>query len=176
MERGQYSPPSRNHPQQLPDYWKFEDGTIRTDLPSLSDEELHSLGWHGPIQMPPLPGTSYFTHNYEWNSETLSYDATEIDEFEKERRVNYNQFWDRLLDSSAYQKIRTAATESLAVNVYCTEFIGLLGDAKMNRPNKQKIQESINDIFENVSFTAAEKAEIQGVFSETGMLVVYTLS
>lgn len=173
--RGQYSPPSRNYPQELPDYWRFEDGTIRRDLPELSDEELTELGWHGPIQMPPTPGTSYFTHSYEWNSETLSFDATEVDEYEKERRVNYNEFWNRLLNSVSYQTIRGAATQSLAVNVYCTEFIALLSDAKMGRPNKEKIQESIENIFTNISFTEEEIVEIGEIFSETGMYAVYTL-
>jgi hypothetical protein len=175
QSRSQYSPPSRNYPQELPDYWRFEDGTLRTDLPELSDEELHALGWHGPIEMPPIAGTSYFTHNYEWNSETLSFDATEVDEYEKERRVNYNQFWNRVLESSVYQTLRAAASQSLAVNVYCTEFIALLSDAKMNRPNKVKLQESITNIFTNIDFTEEEVEEVQRIFSETGMIAVYTL-
>lgn len=92
QERGQYSPPSRNYPQELPDYWRFEDGTIRTDLPELSDEELVNLGWNGPIQMPPTPGTSYFTHYYEWNSETLSFDAFELSELEKKKELIIKDF------------------------------------------------------------------------------------
>jgi hypothetical protein len=89
QNKGQYSP-NGAYPQELPDYWRFSDGTLRTDLPELTDEELAALGWFGPIQMPPTPGTSYFTHSYEWNSETLSFDATELDEFGKKRRVNYH--------------------------------------------------------------------------------------
>jgi hypothetical protein len=172
QERGQYIPPSRNYPQQLPDYWRFEDGTIRRDLPELSDEKLAELGWHGPIEMP----SNHFEYSYEWNSETLSFDATELNEFEKERRVNYNDFWNRLLNSAAYQTIRGAATQSLAVNVYCTEFIALLSDAKMGQPNKEKIQESIGNIFTNIPFTEEEMAEVQQIFSETGMSAVYTLA
>ena len=96
QNKGQYSP-NGAHPQELPDYWRFSDGTLRTDLPELTDEELNALGWVGPIQMPPTPGTSYFTHSYEWNSETRSFDATELDEFGKKRRVNYQGFWDSLI-------------------------------------------------------------------------------
>jgi len=44
-----YSPPSGGHPQELPDRWKFADGTVRTDLKSLSNADLLSLGWVGPI-------------------------------------------------------------------------------------------------------------------------------
>jgi hypothetical protein len=47
-----YSPPSGDRPQNLPDYWKFENGVIRTDLQTLEDEELHAWGWHGPFYLP----------------------------------------------------------------------------------------------------------------------------
>lgn len=44
-----YSPPTGNHPQELPDRWKFADGSVRTDLRALSNQELASLDWIGPI-------------------------------------------------------------------------------------------------------------------------------
>ena len=47
-----YSPPSGGHPQELPDRWKFADGTVRTDLKLLSNADLLSLGWIGPITQP----------------------------------------------------------------------------------------------------------------------------
>ena len=47
-----YSPPTGGHPQELPDRWKFADGTVRTDLNSLTNTELLSLGWIGPITQP----------------------------------------------------------------------------------------------------------------------------
>jgi hypothetical protein len=47
-----YSTPLGGSPQPLPPYWRFEDGTIRTDLPDLNDVELAELGWIGPIQNP----------------------------------------------------------------------------------------------------------------------------
>jgi hypothetical protein len=176
VERGQYSPPSRNHPQQLPDYWRFEDGTIRRDLPELSDEELHELGWHGPIEMPPIAGTSYFTHNYEWNSETLSYDATELEEYEKAQRVNYQMFWDGLINTTAYLTIKEAASSSLLANTLATEFIALISDAKMGHANKEKIQESLTAIVSNIPFSVEEMEEIENVFSESGMFAIYALA
>lgn len=175
QSKGQYSP-NGAYPQQLPDYWKFADGTKRTDLPELSDSELESLGWFGPIQMPPTPGTSYYTHSYEWNPETLSFDAVELDLYEKERRVDYNKFWNSLLGSAAYQTIRAAASQSLQVNVYCTEFIALISDAKVKNANKEKIQESIDAIFNNIPFSDDELLEVQTIFEESGMFAVYTLA
>lgn len=173
-QRGQYSP-NGAYPQELPDYWRFPDGTLRTDLPELTDEQLAELGWTGPIAMPPLEGTSYFTHSYEWNSETLSFDATELDEFEKRRRVNYQQFWDSLINTSAYATIKVVASQSLEANTIATEFIALFSDAKNNHANVEKIQEILFEILENIPFSAEELAEIQTAFTQSGIFAVYTL-
>jgi hypothetical protein len=175
MDRGQYSPPTKNHPQQLPDYWKFEDGTIRTDLPELSDDELAELGWHGPIQMPPFEGTSYFTHSYEWNSETLSFDAVDLQEEEKRKMVRYQKFWDDLINTTAYKKIKTISSQSLLANTIATEFIALLTDAKNNHANVEKIQEVLLEIVENIPFSQEELGEIEKIFIDSGMYAVYTL-
>jgi hypothetical protein len=186
--RGMFSPPNGNDPQTIPDYWRpSPDEEVRTDLPYLSDEELNALGWKGPIQMPPFEGTSYFTHNYEWNKETREYDVTEVDEFEKRRRVNYQQFWDLLLDGVpgdngeltggiAYQKIKNVSMQSLEANTIGTEFIALLSDAKNSHANVEKIQEVLTEIMENIPFTEEELAEIQEIFILSGMFAVYTLS
>lgn len=47
-----YSPPNRGYPQELPDRWRFDDGTVRTDLNLLNSRELASLDWIGPIAIP----------------------------------------------------------------------------------------------------------------------------
>ncbi len=187
--RGMFSPPNGNHPQSIPDLWRSAPGEeVRTDLPSLSNEELNALGWKGPIEMPPLEGTSYFTHSYEWNKETREYDATELDEFERRRRVNYQQFWDLLLNGVpgddeltltggiAYQKIKNVSMQSLEANTIGTEFIALLSDAKNSHANVEKIQEVLTQIIENIPFTVEELAEIQEIFILSGMFAVYTLS
>jgi hypothetical protein len=44
-----YCPPTGGHPQELPDYWKFFNGVIRTDLQTLGDTELNLWGWDGPF-------------------------------------------------------------------------------------------------------------------------------
>ena len=173
MQRGTYSP-NGAYPQELPDRWKFEDGTVRTDLQTLSDDELESLGWFS-APMPPTPGTSYFTHSYEWNSETVSFDATELDEFEKRRRVDYRRFWNVLIGTAAYSSIKEEASQSLLANTLATEFIALISDAKNGDINVEKIQRSLNEILLNISFTDSELTEIQTAFTESGMFAVYTL-
>jgi len=192
-----YSPPSRNYPQELPDYWRFEDGTVRTDLQSLTDAELNALGWHGPITMPEdIPNTSSFTHNYTWNRDTLSFDVEELDQQEKQKRVDYRQFWYSLVngvrfvsaDGStdgngemntggiAYQKIKNSAKVSLEANVAATEFIALLSDARSGDVNVEKLQESLLEILSTISFTAEELAEMKLVFTKSGMFAAYTLT
>jgi hypothetical protein len=47
-----YSPPNKGYPQELPDRWRFDDGTVRTDLKLLSNQQLAALDWIGPIEIP----------------------------------------------------------------------------------------------------------------------------
>jgi len=173
--RGRYSPPNGNDPQTIPDLWRPAPGEeIRTDLPDLTDAELNALGWKGPIQMP-FSGTSYFTHDHQWNTETREYDATEITEYEKQRRVQYQQFWDKLLNTNAYIKIKTAASQSLLANTLATELIELMSDAKRGQANIIKIQEVLTDIISGITFNEEELAEIQTAFTQSGMFAIYTL-
>lgn len=171
-DRGTYSP-NGAYPQDLPDYWRFPDGTIRRDLQQLSDDELATLGWFPA----PIPETtlSYFTHDHVWNSETISFDAIELDEYEKQRRVDYDMFWNQLTDTKAYNTIKEASAQSLSANTLATEFIAFISDAKNGRANVQKIQQSLNQILMNITFSDSELAEIQKVFTESGMFAVYTL-
>ena len=188
--RGMYSPPNGNDPQVLPDSWResLPNGPIRTDLPDLTNEELNALGWKGPIAMP--TNIDYFTHSYKWNNETREYDATELSEYEKQRRIQYQQFWDLLIngvplldeneelvktDGIAFKKIKTAASQSLFANTLATEFIALMSDAKNGHANITKIQEVLLEIVENITFTAEELAEIQTAFTQSGMFAIYTL-
>jgi hypothetical protein len=172
-----YSPPNGNHPQILPDSWResLPDGAIRTDLPNLTDEELNAIGWKGPISMPPFEGTSRFTHNYKWNSETREFDVTEISDYEKQNRVEYQNFWNFLLNTSAYTVIKLTSSQSLEANTLVTEFIALMNDAKRGQANIKKIQQILTEIISHIPLTPEELAEIQKAFTESGMFAVYTL-
>jgi hypothetical protein len=174
--RGMYSPPNGNDPQLIPDYWRPAPGEeVRTDLPDLTDAELNALDWKGPIQMPPFAGTSYFTHDHQWNKETREYDILELDQNQKEKRVNYQKFWDLLLDTGAYTTIKSVSTQSLQANTLATEFIALMSDAKRGQANVEKIQQILTQIVSGIPFTTEELTEIQGAFTESGMFAVYTL-
>jgi hypothetical protein len=171
--RGMYSPPNGNHPQMIPDYWKdTPESEARTDFPDLTDAELNALGWKGPIEDVPF---DFYTQDKDWNTETREWEITEIDQFNKEKRVNYQKFWDNLITVGAYTKIKASASQSLLANTLATEFIALMSDAKNNHANITKIQEVLLEIVENIPFTTEELAEIQEVFTESGMYSVYTL-
>jgi len=176
--RGRFSPPGGGYPQMLPDYWREKPGGIvRTDLPELSIEELNALGWYGPITMPEkIEGTSFYTHNYTWNPDTISFDIEEVEQYEKEKRVNYREFWNMLLNTSAYAKIKEKASISLPINTIVTEFISLLFDAKLGNANIPNIQKSLNDILSNISLTNEELDEVRSAFIFSGMFAVYTLT
>lgn len=175
-----------NYPEELPASSKLKDGTV-VNLENLTQSELESLGWYGPIEMLPIRGTTYHTHNYEWNSNTYSFDAVEISEQEKIERLNYTHFWNMLFDGVedintgelsggiAYKKIKSESKQSLEINTISTEFIALLTDAKNNNPNKHRIQENLSEIISLVPFTPEELVEIRTIFFLSGMSVIYNL-
>ena len=171
--RGMFSPPNGDNPRTIPDYWReTPESELRTDLPDLSDAELNSLGWKGPIE---FPSADRYTQDVIWNRETREFDVVEIDQFNKEKRVNYQEFWNQLISTGAYTKIKTLAKQSLEVNTISTEFIALLSDAKNRNANVTKIQEVLFEIVENIPFTTEELAEIQNAFTEGGLYSIYTL-
>ena len=182
--RGMWSPPNGASPQMLPDRWRNNPGdAIVTDLPDKTDDELVALGWL-KVDMPSYEtkGVAFLTNSYNWNSSTKTYDATELDESEKRKRVNYQNFWNLLLDSDVYATMKTASSTTLAANTLLTEFIALLDDAKRGEVHTTsggvtiKIQTSITGILAGITFSADELAELQTLFDSTGMSAIYTLS
>lgn len=170
--RGKYSPPTGNYPIPLPDYWN-DNGTPITDLYLLSDEELSSLGWKGPIE-----DLNYdpYTQDKIWNKNNREWEIKEISEYDKKNRIDYILFWNKLIKTKAYDKIKNLSKQSLEVNTIATEFISLLTDAKIGNTNIEKIQEGLTDIIENIEFTEEELSEIQEAFVASGMHSIYTLT
>lgn len=176
--RGMWSPPNRAAPQMLPDRWRDNPSdAIVTDLPDKTDDELVALGWL-KVDMPSYAtnGAAFFSNSYSWNISTRTYDATELDEVRKNSNVNYDGFWNLLLDTDVYVTMKTASSTSLAANTLLTEFIALLDDAKRGGANTTKIQASITGILAGITFSTDELAELKTLFDSTGMSAVYTLS
>lgn len=168
-----FSPPNGGAPQMIPDYWKeTPDSEPRTDLQNLSDAELNALGWKGPIE---YIFPDFYTQDVVWNRETREWNLVETDQSIREKRINYQEFWNKLIITNAYNTIKTLARQSLEVNAIATEFIALITDAKNENGNIDKIQEVLFEIVNNVSFTQEELTEIQSAFIDSGMYSVYTL-
>ena len=134
-----YSPPNSGHPQELPDRWRFEDGTVRTDLKSLSDAQLKSLNWLGPIYIPVsrqldedgndvLESYDYDgeTHKAVWYRAERRYVIVEKDVDEtpyengtvvlpEEPQPNWNDFRSSLISSVALNQFLESAVHALPV-------------------------------------------------------------
>lgn len=172
-------------PISLPFRVVLDNGLTRTSLNELSAEELESLGFIGPIVKPDYDdqtqkiiwnGSSY--EIIELTQEELQSKALEIESqrnFDKLNNIDYHLFWLKLLSSKIYKKIRSAALQSLEVNVICTEFISLINDAKLDRALPTKIQEYINILFLNFDFTLEEKEELQKIIEESNLDILYTI-
>lgn len=100
---------------------------------------------------------------------------TEMGEVVEHPAVDYRTFYGALQLSSVYATIRLQAATTLAVNVYCTEFIASIGEAKAGLPTPALIQQCINDLIGAVTLTTAERAELEGLMTTFGLFAIYTL-
>ncbi len=71
-------------PQDLPEIIELEDGNIRTDSSTFTDEEIESAGWTVAPDPITYDGT---THNINWNSETSSWYLTEVAAEDQAERI-----------------------------------------------------------------------------------------
>tara|TARA_B100001063_G_C16759988_1_gene555419 strand:+ start:1393 stop:2163 length:771 start_codon:yes stop_codon:yes gene_type:complete len=104
-------------PKPLPEYVRLPNNAIRTSLETLSDEELSSLGFVGPITLP----------TYDEDTETLSWDSethtakvidlsvadknykSELKEYEKRGEIystsNLSKFFNEFKESDLYSRL-----------------------------------------------------------------------
>jgi hypothetical protein len=137
------------------------------NLRVMTDEELAELGWF-PAPERPNPENDF--QEVVWDGSLKEYRL----EFKKDG-APYKAFWNELMTSNAYATLKQAASTDLAINTLCTEFIALIADAKFGEPNVEAIQNSLTQIFSNVEFSLEELAEIQSLFTVTGLNQIYTL-
>ena len=90
--------------------------------------------------------------------------------------TSYTAFWDALITSSVYESIRTQSMASLAMNTLATEFIALITDAKIGRPNQVAIQNSINAILGTGTFTQEDLEEFKTLLVAGNLNEIYSLS
>lgn len=172
-------------PTKLPFRIRLDNGSTRTSLSELNVEELESLGFVGPITKPEF---NEDTQRIEWTGSL--YEIIELTEEEiaqkiadkeaeeylqKLENIDYNRFWELLITSGIYKKLRASASQSLTANTLCTELIALFGDAKAGKANIRLIQKYMNILFLNFEFTLEEIEELQGFMNDTNLNVIYTL-
>jgi hypothetical protein len=88
---------------------------------------------------------------------------------------NYLVFWDVLTISSVYNSIREQSFTSLPMNTLATEFIALISDAKIGRPNETAIQQSISTILQTGTFTEEHLMDLQEALEAGHLENIYTL-
>jgi hypothetical protein len=88
---------------------------------------------------------------------------------------DYLAFWDALLASEVYGSIRSQAMTSLPMNTLATEFIALIGDAKIGRPSTSAIQNSILALLAEGAFTVNNLGELQAILEAANLDSIYTL-
>jgi hypothetical protein len=133
----------------------------------MSDEELAELGW---FPVPERPNAENDFQEVVWDG-----DAREFKLIFKKDRSPYKVFWNELTTSNAYATLKAAASANLTINTLCTEFIALIADAKFGEPNVPAIQTSLTQIISSVEFSIEDLAEIQSLFTITGLNQIYTL-
>lgn len=116
-------------------------------------------------------GTPYIL-NGSWVVDWLIRDLTIEELYGK---VNYIEFWNSLVQSPIYQTIRQQASESLIVNVNCTEFMSLLSEAKLGFANPTLIQMSINELINSLTLTIEEYNLLNALLESGNMNLIYTL-
>jgi len=156
-------------PEELSHNWRSPGGEW-LNLRTMTDEDLAEIGWFPVVS----PEYNQNTHRLEWNESTKSYDIVELPEPTPEP-ADYIKFWDLLLQSLSYTKLKEESKVSVEINALGTEFLILLADAKFGNVKQEAIQNSINEILSAEVFELEELAELQSIFSQSNLDQHYTL-
>ncbi len=178
-------------PNQTAKTFPYSIGDLRRDNPNVSfpavpSEELLARWNVFPVIDDPTPDYDPATQNCnqkppslrngKWVREWEVVDATDEEIAARKRaNANYRLFWNTLISSTIYSAIRTQSMASLPMNTLATEFIALLGDAKAGRPNETAIQQSMEAILANGTFTAGHLAELNDALVVGKLDGIYTL-
>ena len=134
-------------PKELPFKIRLNDGTTRACLNELSSKQLNDLGFIGPIKKPKY---NEKTHKIKWDGE--NYQILNLNEDEKEKnkidkKPDYGLFWEKLIETSVYKKIRKQSLKCIIKNTIYIELLFLFSEAKLGFSNEILIQKYINILF-----------------------------
>jgi hypothetical protein len=172
-------------PSPLPFRVILDSGETRTSLSELSSEELNELGFDGPITVPTF---NEETQKLSWNGTeylVVDYTQEELDLIagmkesiavnEKRQNLNYVLFWNELIKTNLYKRIRISASQSLSANTICTEIISIFCDAKSGNPNEGEIQKYISILFLVFDPTLDEVEELKLCMNNSNLSTVFNL-
>lgn len=151
-------------PQVLPERLRLDDGTTITSLHKLSDQELNSYGFIGPVVEPEINPE---TQKLVWSEN--HYDVVELTEEEitaikNEGEKNILQgfkisnFWNLLYQTSFYHRLRKEAATHLQINVLYTEFVSL-------SKTYSDVGKYLNKLLLVVDFTEKEVEDLSNTLS-----------
>jgi len=91
--------------------------------------------------------------------------------------LDYVGFWNGLLQTAYYGKVKAEAGLSLPTNVTATEFIALFSDAKSGRAVlTTAIQASFDALTAAVTADATDQSDLNGLLASTNLDTIYTLT
>lgn len=89
---------------------------------------------------------------------------------------SYTGFYDALLVSAAYQKIRSQGQRSLPLTLACVEFIAAMADAKAGSPNVPALQTCLTNIAATATdLGPSDWVEIGALLEESNLAGIYQL-
>lgn len=110
------------------------------------------------------------TETRSWDGSAWVVEATTPD-------LDYVAFWNGLIQTAYYAKVKAAAGVTLTTNVTATEFIALFGDAKSGRATvPTAIQASFDELLAAVTADATDQSDLNGLLASTNLDTLYTLN
>lgn len=170
-------------PAPLPNRIRISDGSTRTSLYDLSYADLQTMGFTGPYT---IPACNNATEKVVWSPQDLQYqilpltqeelDALVAQQLQEQiQGINYFNFWNSVIVSPIYQKIRTQACSDLNVNTALTEFIAAVTDAKYGTANAGAIQACIYLLVTALTLDQSDIDELQVIMDNNDLSLVFTL-
>ena len=90
---------------------------------------------------------------------------------------DYVDFWNGLIQTAYYGKVKSASGITLTTNATATEFIALFGDAKSGRNmSPVAIQASFDELLAAVSADATDQSDLNGLLASSNLDSLYTLN
>lgn len=89
---------------------------------------------------------------------------------------NHGLFWDSLVSSSIYSKIKEQALTSLPITVISAELISLFSDAKLGNIKTELIQSALINLLENLVLEESDYLQIQNLLVASKLNTLYIIS